>query len=75
MPLPTTRQTPDDKGQWFQFANDIRRVAVIGAGPSGLIHADTLLSEGFEVRLFERAAKPGGQWLYTDKTPLHASFP
>lgn len=76
--LPTTHQTPgvaDDERQWFQFSNEIRRVAVIGAGPSGLIHAHTLLSEGFEVRLFERAPKPGGQWLYTDETPVHASFP
>lgn len=73
--LPTTHQTPDDERQWYQFSNEIRRVAVIGAGPSGLIHAHTLLSEGFEVRLFERAPKPGGQWLYTDKKPVHASFP
>lgn len=60
---------------WFDFENSIRRVAVIGAGPGGLLHASTLIEEGFEVRLFERAPRPGGQWLYTDKTPVHAAFP
>lgn len=63
---------PED---WFDFGNSIRRVAVIGAGPGGLLHASALIEEGFEVRLFERAPKPGGQWLYTDKTPVHAPFP
>lgn len=60
---------------WFDFASQIKRVAVIGAGANGLIHASTLLKAGFEVRLFERAPKPGGQWFYTDKTPVHAAFP
>lgn len=60
---------------WFDFSGSIRRVAVIGAGPSGLLHASALVAEGFEVRLFERAPRPGGQWLYTDRTPAHAAFP
>ncbi|MGQ0632075.1 MAG: flavin-containing monooxygenase [Sporichthyaceae bacterium] len=39
-----------------------RRVAIIGAGISGLAHADVLTRCGFSVVLFERAAKLGGVW-------------
>lgn len=38
------------------------RVAIIGAGPGGLIAARYLQSEGFEPVLFEQAPLPGGQW-------------
>lgn len=59
----------------FAFEHKIERVAVIGAGPTGLLHASTLLEHGFQVRLFERAPNPGGQWHYTDKTSIPAPFP
>lgn len=39
-----------------------RRVAVIGAGPAGLIAARYLVSEGFEPVVYERTASLGGQW-------------
>jgi dimethylaniline monooxygenase (N-oxide forming) len=39
-----------------------KRVAIIGAGISGLAHADVLTRAGFEVVLFERGARPGGVW-------------
>ncbi len=39
-----------------------RRVAVIGAGISGLAHADVLVRCGFTVTLFERAPRLGGVW-------------
>ncbi len=38
------------------------RVAVIGAGPGGLVAARWLLSRGFEPTIFERAPQLGGQW-------------
>ena len=38
------------------------RVAVIGAGPGGLIAARWLLSQGFEPTLFEQCPILGGQW-------------
>ena len=38
------------------------RVAIIGAGPGGLVAARYLQSEGFEPVLFEQAQRPGGQW-------------
>lgn len=40
----------------------MRRVAVIGSGPGGLVAARYLQSEGFTPVLFEQAASPGGQW-------------
>lgn len=39
-----------------------RRVAVIGAGPGGLVSARWLLSQGFEPVLFEKSRALGGQW-------------
>ena len=38
------------------------RVAVIGAGPGGLVAARWLLSQGFEPTIFEQAPTLGGQW-------------
>ena len=38
------------------------RVAVIGAGPGGLVAARWLLAQGFEPKLFEQAPTLGGQW-------------
>ncbi|HZH08608.1 MAG TPA: NAD(P)-binding domain-containing protein [Lautropia sp.] len=37
-------------------------VAVLGAGPAGLVMARWLLHRGFEPVLFESAARLGGQW-------------
>jgi cation diffusion facilitator CzcD-associated flavoprotein CzcO len=41
-----------------------KRVAVIGAGPSGAIAVDALVQEGaFDVvRVFERQERAGGNW-------------
>jgi dimethylaniline monooxygenase (N-oxide forming) len=41
-------------------------VAVIGAGPGGLIAARWLLSQGFEPTIFEQAPTLGGQWTGLD---------
>ena len=38
------------------------RVAVIGAGPSGLVAAKHALEAGFETTVFEAAGDLGGQW-------------
>jgi dimethylaniline monooxygenase (N-oxide forming) len=38
------------------------RVAVIGAGPGGLVTARWLLAQGFAPTLFERGSTLGGQW-------------
>lgn len=39
-----------------------QRVAIIGAGPGGLVSARWLLSQGFDPILFEQAPTLGGQW-------------
>ncbi|WP_236728404.1 flavin-containing monooxygenase [Mycolicibacterium obuense] len=38
------------------------KVAVIGAGPGGLVAARWLLAEGFDTHLFEQGPELGGQW-------------
>ena len=38
-----------------------RRITVIGAGPAGLTAAQTLARRGFDVTVYEKAEKPGGQ--------------
>lgn len=42
----------------------IRRVAVIGAGPSGAITVDALVQEQTfdQIRVFDRQEGPGGCW-------------
>ncbi|BFZ61528.1 hypothetical protein YB2330_002594 [Saitoella coloradoensis] len=45
----------------------IKRVAVIGAGPSGIAALEALVREGFtDVRCFERRGEVGGTWVYDD---------
>ena len=44
------------------------RVAIIGAGLSGLVAAHELHNAGFEVRVFEQADRPGGRvWTVRDR--------
>src|SRR5258707_3977137 len=46
-----------------------RRVAVIGAGVSGLAAAKCLLDEGLEPVVYEQAAHIGGLWNYDETLP------
>ncbi|KAE8351279.1 hypothetical protein BDV28DRAFT_162473 [Aspergillus coremiiformis] len=58
-----------------------RRVAVIGAGISGVLAAGHLLAAGIEVTVFERNEAPGGVWyglssrLYDERPPPGPSYP
>ncbi|KAJ7766138.1 FAD/NAD-P-binding domain-containing protein [Mycena metata] len=61
--------------QWTTFPHPITRVAVIGAGPAGLQAAAHLLEANLTVRLFERAPSPGGNWFYTEETPIREAYP
>ncbi|MGE4253149.1 MAG: flavin-containing monooxygenase [Parvibaculaceae bacterium] len=47
------------------MTSDSRRVAVVGAGPAGLVGARFLKARGFEPILFERGWRVGGQWNHT----------
>ena len=46
-----------------------RRVAVIGAGMSGLVTARALQDEGIEPVVFEQTTNIGGLWNYRDDAP------
>ncbi|KAG0549908.1 hypothetical protein BDA96_01G294800 [Sorghum bicolor] len=50
-----------------------RTVAVVGAGPAGLVAARELLREGHAVAVFEKSGRVGGTWAYdprADADPL-----
>ncbi|KAF7362502.1 Dimethylaniline monooxygenase [Mycena venus] len=62
--------------EFYQFKWPIRKVAIIGAGVSGLLAYRELVDAGFDqVKIFERDAIPGGIWHYTDETPVEAPVP
>ena len=48
---------------------DGTRVAIIGAGPSGIVAAKHALEAGFDVTVFEASSALGGQW---DTTAAHS---
>lgn len=49
------------------------KIAVIGAGPSGLTSVKNLLEAGFkDITVFEQNARLGGNWVYDEKN-VHAS--
>ncbi|TFK31089.1 hypothetical protein BDQ12DRAFT_694562 [Crucibulum laeve] len=78
-----TSQTPLIASSWShtapkptnQFKWPIRRVAIIGAGPGGLISYRELSDAGFNVHVYERDNSPGGNWHYTEETPVDAPVP
>ena len=50
-----------------------RTVAVVGAGPAGLVAARELLRAGLDVAVFEKSSRTGGTWVYdprADADPL-----
>ncbi|KAF9884736.1 hypothetical protein FE257_001298 [Aspergillus nanangensis] len=53
----------------------IRRVAVIGAGVSGVVAAGHLLQSEIDVVVFERNEEAGGVWLYDERQPLEPTYP
>ncbi|KAG1077247.1 hypothetical protein G6F42_024976 [Rhizopus arrhizus] len=46
----------------YVFKSDIQKVAVIGAGPSGLVSGRHLKEAGLSVRVFDRNSYVGGVW-------------
>lgn len=57
------------------------KVAIIGAGLSGLCAAKHALDNKCEVSVFERTTRIGGTWVYTDQIgtdefglPIHTSM-
>ncbi|KAI7879894.1 FAD/NAD(P)-binding domain-containing protein [Lichtheimia hyalospora FSU 10163] len=54
----------------YVFPKPIKNVAVIGAGPAGLVAAKAMKEQGMHVTVFDRAKAIGGTWLY-QKTAEH----
>lgn len=52
-----------DEKNYFSMPKDGygRKVVVIGAGPAGLTAAQTMAMRGFDVDVYEKAERPGGQ--------------
>ncbi|KAI1801008.1 FAD/NAD(P)-binding domain-containing protein [Daldinia bambusicola] len=55
--------------------DNIKDVAVIGAGISGVVSAAHLLRAGFNVTVFERTGVVGGVWDYTPQPDRAPPFP
>ncbi|EFX02193.1 FAD dependent oxidoreductase [Grosmannia clavigera kw1407] len=53
----------------------VRRVAVIGAGISGVNTAAHLIAEGLDVTVFERSSAVGGVWVLNPTRPLEPTYP
>ncbi|EME48931.1 hypothetical protein DOTSEDRAFT_58212 [Dothistroma septosporum NZE10] len=54
---------------------EANRVAVIGAGVSGVATAVHLKSAGIDVTVFERTAQAGGIWVFNEQTACDPAFP
>ncbi|KAI8644725.1 hypothetical protein BD408DRAFT_412797 [Parasitella parasitica] len=59
----------------YIFKTRIKKVAVIGAGHSGLVSARHLKEAGFTVRVFDRNSTVGGIWLYSERPQLKPKMP
>ncbi|KAI7868870.1 hypothetical protein BDF14DRAFT_1788607, partial [Spinellus fusiger] len=59
----------------YKFKKTIRRVAVIGTGPSGLASINALKEQGLEVRAFDRNDRVGGVWAFSETPSLKPEMP
>jgi cation diffusion facilitator CzcD-associated flavoprotein CzcO len=57
------------------MANRQHKVAVIGAGFSGVTTAAHLLNQGLEVTVFERQKSAGGVWRFDPRTDPEPAYP
>ncbi|PSK42037.1 Thiol-specific monooxygenase [Elsinoe australis] len=54
---------------------NIRKVAVIGAGVSGVAAAIHLKKAGLNVTVFERTDRAGGVWVFNERKPEEPQYP
>ena len=52
----------------------MKKVAVIGAGPSGITAIKNFIDEGFDVTAFERCNGVGGNWRFNDPSGHSSVF-
>ncbi|TVY19863.1 Flavin-containing monooxygenase ustF2 [Lachnellula arida] len=57
------------------MAHPIKRIAVIGAGVSGVSAAAHLKAAGLEVIVFERTSKSGGVWVFDARVAPEPAYP
>ena len=51
-----------------------RKIAVIGAGPSGITALKNLLDQGLDAVAFDRNSEVGGNWIYTENESHSSVF-
>ncbi|WVW81149.1 hypothetical protein I302_103140 [Kwoniella bestiolae CBS 10118] len=61
--------------EFYQFKRPIKRVAIIGSGPSGVPAARQLRDAGLDVTVFERQDDVGGIWNWKESTAGPLSVP
>ena len=44
----------------------MKKICVIGAGPSGITAAKNLLDEGLDVTVFDFGKEVGGNWVFSE---------
>jgi len=54
--------------------SDNLKIAIIGAGPSGITALKNLATNGLDVTCFEMNDQIGGNWVYKDKTGHSSVF-
>jgi NADPH-dependent glutamate synthase beta subunit-like oxidoreductase len=72
----TVAHAPNPKPNRYNLPKKTQRVAIVGAGPSGLACALRLASKKYQVTVFDRAARCGGSLrgaLDRKSTRLHSS--
>ncbi|KAI0128012.1 hypothetical protein BJ170DRAFT_398772 [Xylariales sp. AK1849] len=62
-------------GQTSRLPADIKEIAVIGAGISGITSAAHLLRQGLHVTVFERSSVAGGVWHYDPRVANEPPYP
>lgn len=50
------------------------RIAIIGAGITGLVSCKYCKDVGYDVIVYEQSADIGGTWVFTDETNVHSSM-
>ncbi|WP_068545018.1 NADPH-dependent 2,4-dienoyl-CoA reductase [Thalassotalea crassostreae] len=58
----------------FDKTDNVKRIAVIGAGPAGLAFSCYAASRGHEIELFDAADEIGGQFNYAKQVPGKEEF-
>lgn len=58
----------------YEPAEDIKRIAVVGAGPAGLAYATVAAERGHKVTLFEASSEIGGQFNLAKTIPGKEEF-